>query len=590
MKSIADFPAEIWTKILDAESDSHLVLLLLQCGCAALIRKLLTSVDRIDLKDGNPNSSSTFPRLLSRFTKLRYLSLDRDFNYLWSSDYDLAAKFCKIQTSKLETLKLCSFQWMTILENPWNADTIPHQTEGMLASKFGSLTTLVLTGDHVLELQASRLCILPPTLTHLATPDVQVGYDQDAVMQSLPRALLTWDTKLILLFNVQSQFWVNPPPSLHTISVLDIEQTSIVDFGFLPPSLKHCRIDGLRNTPAAMSTLPASLETTTNVLFDLELCMLPNWKKQLPPKLQNLGIQQTASRPATASAVTTLLSDLPPYLTCLMLPTQNAPWDLSLVTPKHWPSTLTDLNLSLLLHTTLNLQCLPSTLKMLTFEDVAVERFAVNLLPKGLQSLTIVPVETSRLAFTGSFPPTLTLISITGYPQLIFSIESFPESLRFLELQKCDIRIRDANDVPGAVPKLPSGLLKLTVGTWNFPHLCEIPASVTDLYIGNLRLFPSKEDTISKDCFSVLPHGLERLFIGSSTSNTDTFWGSASFSSLQRLKELDVLALGAFDPAIIGKLPKRLRTVRLNVTHLKVAHQAVFNPLWLDHSIQVLKA
>lgn len=102
--NLASMPSEFLSLLLSG-SCSHLALMLWKCGDTVLNTKLAHSVLEIDLKDKMWTSTSRYPKLLSSFTKLRYLSINRNGAPLMASSKDLSVELQKLPPTLL-TLKI----------------------------------------------------------------------------------------------------------------------------------------------------------------------------------------------------------------------------------------------------------------------------------------------------------------------------------------------------------------------------------------------------------------------------------------------------------------------------------------------------
>lgn len=571
---LLDLPPELLGLMLSTSEHSFLVLPLIKCGNSQLTQRLLHSVSMIDLEDMNPKSMSRFPRILPRFVNLRSIRIARKFNDMRSPRRDILEEMARIPREKLETLELRSDRWEPLFKLPFDlhAPIEPSSVPKIplaIHPTFPALTTLsLLAGSGLPDFMA----FLPPTLTCLETSAVHV-YDFDdpsLYFSALPRPLLIWRTKIKFGIEVNESavtLFRDPPPGLHTISALHFND-GVASLACLPPTLTSCLMRNLSYSPALVRTLPPGLHLA-DLSFSLdgssvELESIASW----PPLLKTLSIEKYSPLISDAQ----VLSKLPPALTELSLLPYDS-WDLS---REHhgnftfWPSTLSTLNLHQVSSTTFEyLLSLPRTLTSLSL-SWSGKSFPVELLPLGLISLSISLIALENFTIKSDRLKSLEILRLTSESldrnEFFELTASLPPSLLELDIVPF---IMETTSPSGQwiVPTFHSGLRKLHIHRWRIPHFKDLPASLTDLCVKDVPLSINAMIPKDTDVFAGLPVGLKRLYLGAFSANTETWWPSCSFASLQSLTLLHVRELGFFDPSTLRHLPASLRDLYIFLTH-----------------------
>lgn len=545
------FPPEILAQILFGECSSYLVFHLIKCGDASLTRKLLRYVEYIDLKDSRRVSRSRYPKLLSGFPNLRYLSIDRPTIFLGNDPIELLAEFEKLPLSKLETLKLTTHDWFPALM-VFSAN-IPDEGFNIhlrLMERFSALTTLSL-GVSRLPCKAKILRSLPPTLTCLSGSTLEISTPSEPIFSSLPRSLEVLDTLVSVLVEPSAALYESPPPNLHTIESIYCLQSKVTNLIWLPRTLKRCSLkSSFTITIESLRSLPPQLELTKSISLQYSQIGAGGsvWSAGISAKIRTLELSKAA--PNDAIDDSQVLPYLPSSLTSLSLVpiliwVYNVVWDFTVV--KNWPKDLTALTIMPATISSSTLTALPSTIKQLTIGPWTLEKFGGDQLPNALTRLELHLNCFSELDFTSDLPSTLKRLTIKSKAlDLPLSNLRLPEGLLYLKTN-CLLTPK-VFPSPSSQIQLPSTLQTLRLSFWHFSHFGELPRSLTELEVVELSLPTELSDAQDgRDAFADLPSGLQFIKLRGLLP-VELTWSRDTFSSLKHPKRLNLNHLGKLDP------------------------------------------
>lgn len=570
--------------------------LILRCDQAGDVFRLLTS----DPLAENPSLDTS--------------NSDTSKNVLISSDRLYETRICARGSSRLLDLEAL-FPRISCLELG-NALFTIEDVPGLP----GSLT--VLRVELYFDEDAEGLfALLPRSLTNLDAKVFQHGNFCDfepAVVRSCRREILgdsnnfvetssttsaklsndplTPEEKLFFSANwkqvqqmVFMRIWNDPPPFLRKIRSLDTEiELRSIGLTFLPRTLEkiYLNISGsqLNLDASTVHTIPPNLKSWNASMFHsdyLRQLGAINWLRSLPKNLKSIDSADCMPISNTFE----LVSALPASITSIM--------DSN--------TTSKEFDWSQFRHQTLPLStrlCWPPSLRIIFMEAFIFPIDMIKFLPRTLTTLSCSwdaptfpeeksdwpPLEvlflendSNPLVINDSLPPTLRHLFISGFlgSQIRGNhFEHLPSSLT-------DFYVRSVEKCTSPVPlipiSLPCRLQELYLDYWTFYMFESFPPTLTRLQLGNPGFIPSEDIFMGDDLFSTLPSGL--------VSFCACYYFSIplsphSFSTLRNLRRLGVDCWRSFDPKVLQTLSRRIRSLRITLTHLTEDDVPFFNPLW----------
>lgn len=624
MKLLSELPNDVLAQIFAESRRSFLVIALWKCGDSKLNFKLAHSIDFIDLKDTRLASTSRYPKMLSRLTNLRYLSIDRFKFPLMDSASNLLRELMQLSSRKLATLRLLCEEVDTFFGNnsllasriPTDAEDLPHidrpppssdeltgETSILrpkplscdLSTQFPALTTLHLQ-THVPSLvssrlngnQASKMPLLPPNLISLATPCFEINPGMDPLFTNLPSSLEIWDVCLFcnaaqnatnesfpdIASSLQAIFR-SPPPNLSTIALILLKELpTLRDVEFLPKSLIKSQIVWPADTfhPSCFPTLPPLLsELRINALHGGDFT--PAHLMQMPTQLYEL----TLTAPGLFNAQ--FINNLPRTLSILRIFSSCRADDLlsrhSGRLP-HWPPTLSTLCLDDCTLNSEHLKQLPACITDLTcdWDD------AILLVPSNLTSLNCSVICYSIIinqAPSATSLATLKLVGLESFHDENFVI-GLPPSLTSLSVAfDPNVPIQSLSEYF----MMPSHLTSLAIPSWSILKLHLIPKTITSLSIRETTDLDLCSIQDELDYFGVLPSGLVELNM-SCDSLSQVRFSKHSCSTLPHLHTLLLYGIGDFHADILKQLPTGLRKIWIRLYEFDKRNVGYINPYWTE--------
>lgn len=553
---LSHLPAVLLGSILGESGSSYLILDLWKCGDKLLNAKLASSVTHIEL-ERHPAYFGNYPRILSEFRSLRYLSL-KSTHDLMKNVMDWQLEVSKL-SDRIETLRIESPDASCVFLNfapDWTQDssslieTSYKRGKSSLIdfeSKFPRLHTLHLEdgGDYFIH----GLAALPPSLTILSTLKITISVGEPTIIDQLPPSLLKLDADIEIesgaLQGVYLDAWSRAPPHLESIRSINWYD-DIETFEWMPRSLTECHIPrGVIIAPTP--TLPPLLNSINLISFNASSSELSNtpWPSMLPSNLTRLTLApQNDEIQLTLDANLHLL---PKTLTALIIPhlvfgTSLISWSeirresIAPGAENIWPPRLEELRLGG--HT-------------VRFKDV-------SLLPSTLKSLDIALGE-----YHGA---------TTHYTRSQFESDFLPSNLIYLKLTMRWNRA--VLDSPNAPIILPSTITNLEIEEWHINWFMTIPRATSSLLIRRLHGAHRSSLTEENDIFKDLPSGLKSLAIERLDGPmAELLFGEAafyaqSFSSLPNLEELRVVSIGSFPAKVLRNLPRGMMALQIELQDL----------------------
>ena len=406
---IYSLPSELIGQILGYDVTSYLSIALWLTGNRALQRKLSTSVDYIELRNGSQFDVCFMPKLLPNLRSLRHLIIHRaafDLNH-HLFDHPRTVSVLRELPEAMESIIL-RFRDSSLLFFPSEDSSSPHIS---VNEKFPQLKRLHL--DMTNEWTPSHLHQLPSTITDL---QIVLPEHPDAiqeVMTALPPQLLSL-SMLSIKPDRFGSFLKLLPPNLVNLMLIDVQYPSSIvdsDFSELPRSLVHLRTCYFHCPPDGRSVIDS------DSMYNSPSLSLPSIHDprtvSLPPNFSGVSIVPEAD-----------LQSLPPHIQSLEL---------------HKP-----------IPTAQYIRYLPRRLTSLTTGVAAIGNWKASDFPSALASLTIT--RDLDLSLTSSphfaFLP-LTKLSIFQYEIPMAHVANFPPTLLSLQivLQDLDDSIQFPNNL-----------------------------------------------------------------------------------------------------------------------------------------------
>lgn len=244
MVKLLFLPSELLSQILHYHGASAAAIALWRCGDASLNLRIADLVTEIDLEDGNPASTSRYPKMLSSLHKLRSLRITRR-GWL-APPHILSQELQKLPASLME-LEIRSSNGISPLRRfpshlspdilqQWFLNGGAHYSFWNIGAKFPNLLKLAFWSDFQdyasLRIDKEILWALPPLLQHL---ELSVNLSTDSM---LPGSLHTLKTHVMTNF-------LNWPSTLTNLS------------GHLASSSSHSFASILAKLPSGLKSLPS---------------------------------------------------------------------------------------------------------------------------------------------------------------------------------------------------------------------------------------------------------------------------------------------------------------------------------------------
>lgn len=629
MKLLHELPNDVLAHIFTSPHSSFLVIALWKCGDAKLNYKLAHSIDFMDLKDTRLASTSRYPKMLSSLKNLRYLSIDRFNSPLMDTATNLLRELIQIPSSKLATLRLLCEEISAFFDdNSLLASSPPSEAEPLshinpsppssddpfeavfghthvarptlltcdLSKQFPALTTLHLQIHPlswrgallpVLSSPASKMPLLPPNLTLLATPSFQMTPAKDAVFANLPESLTSWEVCLFgnpvsNVLNASSSeatstlhaIFRNPPPSITNISYILFDfPGSLQDLDFLPKSL----INFERSWPAS-GFQPSYLDSLPPLLASIRIDNLPfpGHLLKLPSQLTRLSLDVSGTYDAA------FIDNLPRTLTYLAI-FDACPTDDLLVTKAgknaNWPPVLSTLELSGWSFNSAQIKLLPSSLTHIycNWNDT------ILYIPPGLASLKFNVISPSIGFSLPEDPISLAKISLKGNDMMLSEnfVHNIPASITSLS-----IHLLDAAPIKCLTNYFTQSycLNSLSIPSWSMSNLHLIPRTITHLKVRETQDLDTLDVSQDSDCFNGLPSGLIKLDMTCNTLGTKRF-SRFSCSTLKSLTKLNLYGIGEFSARMLMHLPSELRSIEIRLYNFDAVCADCINPYWTHMEI-----
>lgn len=604
MATLSTLPAEVLGEILSRKAHSFLFIALWKCGDRQLQQKLAQGVTFVHLRDKWVESTSRYPKLLSKLTGLRHLSLNRGKHPLMASAADLSAELRNLTCSKLQTLRITSFEaneaflnFDTSVQPPKVITTTYAFGESRffdMATHFPSLATLRIDSKDLSksDVEESDLPGLPPTLTCLCTPNFQAISPTRRVCATLPRQLQVWDAKISFLNSTDGSevaaadlphFWEDAPPSLRTLTAIYIERhTSMRTLKHIPRTLVDCQIT---SEPVELSLqlqreLPPQISSLSTSILDYDVLMASGGYlgSDLPKQIKSLGI-------SGANSFCAVLPTLPSTLTRFWYINTRvkevidaaALKDALQANARFWPKELTTLGSYRLTASNAILPLLPVNLTALTIHW-SENSIPGVLLPPKLVKLSLISETHEPFIVTSRLPSTLEQLELRSTPLDASSFVHFPPSLTALTAKNQGIH----QSTPDAPLELPSGLLNLSLGDWNTFKVVSLPPGLTvlDLYANPQHSDPIYLEHI-EHILSIAPPTITSMTFSTPHAQSIALSGR-HFSHLIALNELKLYGM-ILEPILLKGLPPSIRTIAVNrFANLPFEFSPYINPRWTN--------
>ena len=563
--------------------NGHLALELWKCGNTELNKKLAFGVTNIDLMDVNWTSTSRYPKLLSRFTRLQSLKIHREMCPLMRNARELSFELQKLPPTLVHLSLIIRDAAASIQLYPaddHDGSKEPSALNQAIISEyprgpsklfnfeelFPRLETFELKREETFcSLSFSDLaCGLPSSLTvyNQVSSMTSASSSHNADLKCLPRNLRVWGGNIIIQGTTEEQTrenWSHAPPSLTEVNFIRYP-AAMPDFSFLPRSLTKAEfiIRPIRH-PDIFASLPPLLRKLDLSYVEFDPASFSahttHWAAFLPNKLETLSLLP----PLDFATV----SNLPRSLTFLSC--QNVLWStfeqvaVDTTDPvlsnedKEVPNTKMDCdecthtwppNLQVLHHTgdIHALKYLPLSLKELGMflppnlpPDIELD---CSLLPRSLEFICLAGATTS---FIGSLPPQLTKLD-AKQSKLENLTSPLPSGLTSLTIDY--IPRSTLEESPSSlIHPLPHNLTSLTVQSMWWDQFISLPSGLVQLDICEIKGYKKSMDCENKDLFEDLPLGLKYLRIEKASSLSDqlTDLSELSCRNLTRLISLYLL-------------------------------------------------
>lgn len=468
--SLAFLPPFILDAILRSDSSSISTLQLWLTGNRTLQSKLAAGVTKIDLRDQREYSASQFPILLGSLRALRELTIDKSHTMIYSQKLaqnvrrlptTLRKLTLRVQNSHNVLFPFTASNSEESAIDHSNTDHTPLSTgNGTFATAFPCLETLELSIQEVWT--KGHFDLLPPSITCLL--GVKLPKDADMRFSSaLPRQLLTFE--VYGRSTILPSFWPQLPPNLTRIKVNfdttipnDADSSIYLDTArSLPRSLTEFKGDSYSSF-VDIAGLPSSLKTLkTRWLHGFDP------KKPFPIAQQLPNLQHFSADLLTPQ----LLQVLPSNVQII-----HSRWFDDQIESKHWPSSLTKLNVRDQ-SPNFSISRLPSNgLTFINMEPFIIDLDDVKYLPRTLLEVIFRVGASVENEEEFALPPNLTKLSAI----------SRDDSSKWLQLEPLNVALDDEEDTYDSAKRaLLVGRKVLSC----FPY-AKLPRSLTYLYLDSL--------------------------------------------------------------------------------------------------------
>lgn len=499
-----------------------------------------------------------------------------------TSDKDLALELQRL-SGTLERLKVYSYEAAGALfcsKYGPNHRVDPRQ-EGVkpriwdIRTVFPRLTSLEIDGNPdgmERKFLLSDCAALPDSLTHLRIRMPMVILNEDASLSILPRSLRTGDFELPPpLPGFERVFWAGAPPNLESITAIHLNDgAACKDLSYLPHSLtstvfrcKTARLTLVSLPLSSMRTLPPRFKTlelaSITDVETVELIKDVPWTSFLGRHLERIE----TSTPTRLSYEDVL--HLPRTLVYMAgrfgIALKTFQGDSSSI----WPPGLAHLDLPGL---TLNpiVPLLPRSLTALEtmwssrspLPGVAdVTSITGPLLPRTLESLSLLSVLAETVSLEGELPPYMRKLEFLGQITFDFLPTQLPASLTWLTLKEASPRANEQS-FSGLVQLKTLELRKWSWRVWNFlpPSLTCFRLSSPD--VAGLRPTNHGEPNLC----ALLPCTLTHFEIND-VNPSATF--IVTLLPPPSLRELHCHPTILFQPELIEQLPRRMKVLDIRL-------------------------
>jgi hypothetical protein len=521
MTAFRDLPPEIINRILQYQSISHKAVDLFKCGNILLNIKIINGgATIIELEDKKWNSTSRFPKMLSKLRFLTSLSINRG-DRAFMDPYELGICLQSLSSTLEEITLICLQSHAAFFANPASKEkpTLYSETPPT-ASRFWDIS---FRFPNLTKLWVSGIERSPFDQFMEASPSVHwVGSD-------LPHLPSTLTTLCLTLFELPRE----PIP------------------GLWPQHLKHLEINqwsyaGL--TTALLESFPRSLtvlstkRTIPPQEAPLMIPALPQTLKIAPVQCFVPGIADWLPTLVSLEILSGIHSRLSKEM-LLALPKTIQKlhvWSISFETgiaPADFPSSLTELNIYSIIPNEAHLKLLPNTLKHLQVSLDRSQPFEASKLslPPCLTLLTL----SAKLCGTGllGLPSTLTILDSNSDSQgwSLESTQNLPRTLTRLTLAQTTLTTSALSGLPPKLvclrlnaimadpgtdikfifTNLPPNLTNLSLLSMTNKSTPLAPESLLGLPPSILILTIDAQTKLDVDIFAFLPRGLHEFFSNS---------------------------------------------------------------------------
>ena len=557
-----------------------------KCGNHVLTAKLANGVTRVDLKDDDWTSTSRWPKLLSRLTNLRSLSIKRANGCLLPKSTDLSREIRSLSPS-LRELSLSFRGWNEALHNfdLETGEVIWSQYErGVspwfdLSSHFPCLERVVFGGEQSGDFQTHHIAALPETILSVTLPSAKIVAGENNLCALLPRKCESLIAHLTLGSAAEDALTALPQSLTHLESIYLNRAT---DVALLPRGIKSGSISFQRFTwnSALAKAAPPLID---NIMIASLHHEYTTWAEELP---RHLVIVTDLTHNFSFVLDATLAASLPRTLVQFRMPapidyTSLQNWQSSRNGVLPWPpglavllsdspvenETLTRNQQHILLPRSL------TSLKILIEDDAS--HLDWSGLPQGLKTLHADYIRHNTLTLPTS-PPNLT--SLTLYGNLQLSPGGWPS----LTCLHCSIDKTRSDIEYFRNTGFPSNLESLTIQHWslNF-HL--LPKTLTKLQLQNIHIVEDIDAMAVENALLELPTSLQMLSLNALRSLPTM----RRFALLPQLRELNCEGFGQFDSVVLHTLAQSRRLVTLRI-QLESLNQADLPALESMNSVTTL--
>lgn len=533
-------------------------------------RKISLSTTSVVLVDRLWGTTSRYPKFLSKFRRLRHLTLDRGSGYLMATEEDLLEELKKLSPTLEDLTVIAEGITRLPLFEAFDAQKVRLDPK---TSKRRELFNASEVRHFFPALQrlnvASCPLLFPPRLISLTCPkdSLSAGF-----FDMLPTTLETLDTSLVILPQHGPQTWAKLPSSVTSTGDIVFKGHVPTGFAGFPANLTHFVSPAREDVDLAfLRTLPPSFAHLS--MLSLSATLSPAgpddalWARELPLKLQTLEVSFPLAL-GTAS----IINSLPRTLTVLKGPIQ-VDWSLINGAIVNWPPALQIMDCRTLLVPVSYVHLLPCSLRALTiccWEQMGPAD--LSSLPKNLSYLSIQKPyrEVGRsahflLRLKCALPSSITTLNLKGEHGFIGVPTQF---LEFLPSSLTELRFQPAYGSSPLDGKKRTCYLPLTIKTLemdaaHFAELRRLPPNLTSLKI-DIWAHSSE----SADNWKHFPASLTKLEIGSRTLTTTQPLAPSQFRAMPKLRSFKFVSMRPVDMEVLRKLPTTLRTLVIQPANL----------------------